>query len=146
MGTGNGNGFKLGGGGLGGGNTVRFNVAYQNAMRGFVTNGCSEPNVLYNNVAWGHDAHAGYENTDGLPHVFTNNVNAGAWGVTMTGSVSSHNSWDLGVGDCRFASVDPASTDFLRLSSTSPCIDAGTPVSGVSYLGAAPDLGAHELR
>jgi hypothetical protein len=146
MGTGNGNGFKLGGGDLGGGNTVRFNVSYLNGMRGFVTNGCAVPNVIHNNVAWGHEAHSGYTNSDGLPHLFTNNVNAGAYGVEMAGSVSSHNSWDLGIADCRFLSVDPVSTDFLHLTSTSPCVDAGTPVSGVSYLGGAPDLGAFEAR
>jgi parallel beta-helix repeat protein len=145
-GSGDGNGFKLGGNGIGGGNTVRFNVSYQNAMRGFVTNACAEPNVLYNNVAWGHDAHAGFTNSDGLPHVFRNNINSGAGGVAMTGSVTSNNSWNLGISDCRFASTDPTSSNFLHLSSTSPCIDAGTPVSGVSYLGSAPDLGAFELR
>ena len=34
----------------------------------------------------------------------------------------------------------------MTLRSTSPAIDAGRPISGVAYLGAAPDLGAKELR
>ena len=34
----------------------------------------------------------------------------------------------------------------LGLQSGSPAIDAGLVISGVSYLGAAPDLGAHERR
>jgi hypothetical protein len=34
----------------------------------------------------------------------------------------------------------------FRLQSASPAVDAGLAIAGVSYLGAAPDLGAHELR
>jgi hypothetical protein len=142
---GNGNGFKLGGNDRGGGNTVRLNVSYSNSMRGFVTNGCSVPNIVYNNIAWGH-SHSGYTNSDGLPHVFRNNINSGTGGVVMTGSVHDHNSWNLGISSCGFVSTDPASPDFLRLASSSSCIDAGTPVGDVSYLGAAPDLGPFEVR
>jgi hypothetical protein len=36
--------------------------------------------------------------------------------------------------------------DGASLSSTSPAIDAGLPIPGVAYLGAAPDIGAHEIR
>jgi len=34
----------------------------------------------------------------------------------------------------------------VTLRSTSPAIDAGVPISGVSYLGARPDIGAKEAR
>jgi parallel beta-helix repeat protein len=142
---GDGNGFKLGGEKKGGRNTVRYNVSYRNQMRGFVTNG-GRDNLLHNNVAWGHDLHAGYENTDGLPNTYFNNVDSGAYGVAMDGARGSHNSWDLGIADCLFASTDPASPDFLHLSPRSPCIDAGVPVGDAPYLGAAPDLGPFEAR
>jgi hypothetical protein len=41
--------------------------------------------------------------------------------------------------------VNPSGGDFT-LQSASPAIDAGSVISGQSYLGAAPDLGASELR
>lgn len=62
--------------------------------------------------------------------------------------------------DPLFVSSDPANSNFLRLSSTSPAIDAGTVIAGihcpvsddsnpnqtdcVHWRGAAPDLGAYE--
>jgi len=44
--------------------------------------------------------------------------------------------------------ADPGQGDF-RLAGGSPCVDAGTPVPGIDdgrILGAAPDMGAYELR
>jgi parallel beta-helix repeat protein len=58
-GPGDGNGFKLGGGGTGGYNMVRMNIAYENKFNGFDSNGTGG-NVYYNNVAY-NNGNFGFE-------------------------------------------------------------------------------------
>jgi len=53
-GPGDGNGFKLGGGGTGGYNFVKQNIAYGNKFNGFDANGTGG-NVYYNNVAYNNN-------------------------------------------------------------------------------------------
>jgi len=85
-----------------------------------------------------------------------NNLN-GNYGVAST---HDHNSWDtngITVSDADFASVNSAGAygprqadgslpniNFLHLAPGSDLIDKGTPISGMSYNGSAPDLGAFE--
>lgn len=59
QGPGDGNGFKLGGTSSGGKNTVVQNIAYNNKLNGFDSNG-SGSNVFYHNVAYNNGKH-GFE-------------------------------------------------------------------------------------
>jgi parallel beta-helix repeat protein len=137
---GNGNGFKLGGPG-GDYNIARFNVAYLNRSRGFTTNTAAN-DLIHNNTAWRNGGVAFH--ADRHANTLQNNIAVPAR-VDLKGStVSQDNSWDLDVADPAFRSVDPANPSFLRLSGGSPVIDQGVLIPGVTYRGAAPDLGAYE--
>jgi parallel beta-helix repeat protein len=136
---GDGNGFKLG---PGGNNIVRNNVAYDNRTNGFDPNE-GGGNQIYNNTAY----HNGGENFINYSqrNTFKNNISSsGSTGMDSL-AAQSFNSWNLGITNPNFASTDSASANFLRLASGSPAIDAGTNV-GLSYSGAAPDLGAYEAN
>jgi len=139
--AGDGNGFKLGGGsGPSGGHRVERCVSYRNAARGFHYNEANVPVEVYNCTAWENPTNFWFAEVE---HVLRNNLSAG--GSESLGSVVDHtfNSWNLSITSPSFASTDPGSQDFLRLSSDSPAIDAGTDV-GLPYEGTAPDLGAYE--
>jgi hypothetical protein len=139
----------MGGCGMGGNTVFRFNVAYGSKRRGFDSN-CSGGNKVYNNTSYGNGME-GFrdDNTSGRINTWHNNISANDarfFNQQAAGGLTDRNSLDLGITNPGFASTDPASGNFLRLSSTSPSIDVGTPVAGVSYLGSAPDLGAYEAR
>src|SRR5690606_21654562 len=53
---------------------------------------------------------------------------------------SRNNTWDLGIDDPMFASLDPDSPGFLRLRPGSPAIDAGYDL-GFPFVGEAMDIG-----
>jgi hypothetical protein len=55
-----------------------------------------------------------------------------------------HNAWNLGISNPQFASTDPAADNFLKPSSDSPLVDAGTGMSVIEFSGSAPDIGAYE--
>ena len=140
--AGDGNGFKLGGGsgGPSGGHRVERCVSYRNAARGFHYNEANVPVEVFNCTAWENPTNFWFAEVE---HVLRNNLSVG--GSESLGSVVDHtfNSWNLSVTSPSFASTDPGSDDFLRLSPDSPAIDAGTDV-GLPYEGSAPDLGAYE--
>ena len=140
---GNGNGFKLGKGGY---NTVRNNVAYNNLNAGFDDN--SGPNsLIYNNTAYNNQVNFSIY-TPGM--TLMNNISFSGNVSTSGNPVQSNNNWNLGLTatNAWFVSVDPASPNFLRLAAGSPAIDRGTTagLSGITYSGAAPDLGAFEYN
>lgn len=140
---GDGNGFKLGGGDGdgGGGQRIYRCVAFANRQFGFNSNGATEPISVYNNTAWNNPSN--YQFYDG-EHELANNISASGQVSTTGPLVAEHNSWNLGITEPGFRSVDPESADFLRLQASSPCIDAGREVDGVRHNGPVPDLGAFE--
>jgi len=163
---GDGNAFKLGGSidsetvGKSGGHTVRNNVAWGNKHRGFDQNGASIPITIYNNTSY-NNAVANFNFSSGS-HILKNNINYGTNGA-MTGVSDTFNSWNLSVtvNSADFTATPgqndtcarsarqsdgslPVCNNF-KLVAGSDLIDKGTPV-GISYLGAAPDLGAYELQ
>jgi hypothetical protein len=142
--SGNGIGFKLGGGGtVDAGTVARFNVAFKNIIN-YDTNG-STGVLLYNNTSWaGTDAgfiltqHA----TNADQNTAHNNLSYGDRYARIIGTrtVHTHNSWNLAITNPRFVTLDATSTDFLTLAPDSPALDAGIDL-GFSD-GTAPDLGA----
>jgi hypothetical protein len=167
--SGNGNGFK--GGGYGGGydangvkHTIRNCVAFNNKAAGFYANHQVVADDIFNNT--GYNNHPDFNmlgvNSSGAAIGIGNLRNNIAYGGTLTsnmsGTSSSHNSWDLGISlsDSQFQSVSTSGWDaprkadgslpdlpYLHLASGSSMIDRGVGV-GLPYNGSAPDLGAFE--
>ena len=138
---GDGNGFKLGGAGdHTGGHIIRNCVAYNNKLFGFDYNNAKIPIKAYNNTAW-RNRRADYR-FKAVAHILRNNIASGKVEIAKIVN-DKNNSWNLKINDVRFASEDPSSIHFLRLSAESPLIDKGG-VVGLSYKGIAPDLGAYE--
>lgn len=138
---GDGNGFKLGGRGTGGGHTVHHCISFDNSRRGFDYNTGDTANTILNCTA-ARNPSANYR-FDGPAHVMKNNISWDGRNLIGSSAKDSRNSWNLGIKDPRFVSLDPSNTDFLNLKSDSPAIDAGVDV-GFEYLGSGPDLGARE--
>jgi len=140
---GNGNGFKLSGGEPDtGGHTLERSVAFGNRHRGVDLVTSTIPCKLYNNTAWNNQIDV---RVSDAPHELRNNLSDAGQVLVENVVDDRHNSWNLDITRPRFASVDPASGAFLRLSKGSPAIDAGVDV-GLEYAGAAPDLGAFEFQ
>jgi lysophospholipase L1-like esterase/chitodextrinase len=168
--SGNGNGFKMGGrrtntSGNSGGNTYKNCVAFQNLVSGYSENEANLPcyiynctghnNTAYNFAFWGTPP-ANLSGT--VAHVLKNNL-AHTGANNATNVSATFNSWNLAVtvSNADFVSVDsitakgardvngnlPNST-YLKLVSGSDLIDKGTPITGITYTGASPDLGAYE--
>ena len=156
---GDGNGYKLGGGGSGdGAHTVRNNLAWRNVNNGIDDNAADLPMNVFNNTAYENGA-ANFGYFQAVANVLKNNISFGG-GNNINASVQqSFNSWNLPVtvNSADFASLDfsamattPRNADgslptmnFLRLASGSDLIDKGTNV-GIANSGSAPDLGAYE--
>ncbi|WP_164743424.1 LamG-like jellyroll fold domain-containing protein [Microbacterium sulfonylureivorans] len=122
---------------------IHRNVVYDiNGPWGAMVNGRSENVAMYHNT-FVNPGQAGFNFWD-LPgyNVFgANNIAArSTFQTTMVGSTKSHN---LENTDPLF--VNEGGHD-LRLQSTSPAIDAGMVLPGISdgYTGSAPDAGAYE--
>ena len=144
--SGNGMGFKLGGGERYDSGTIiaRFNIAFGNRGN-FDTNG-STGVLMYNNTAWGGNVNyvLTQHRTNACDNEAYNNISYQPRShhvIRGDCSVDEHNSWNLNIDDPLFNSLDPASPVFLSLSSASPAINAGIDM-GVPYSGGAPDLGA----
>jgi hypothetical protein len=147
--TGDGNGFKMGGGWRTGGNHVVRARSYGNDAIGFDCNGASAANTFDNCTAYDNGTY-GFEFTgDTDPdHVVRNCIafeNSEGPANLLYNARSAANTWDLDIDDPAFASVTAAADAFLHLTADSPCVDAGIDI-GVSYVGSAPDLGAFEFR
>ena len=133
---------------------VYNNISYHNGYQGSISG--YGYGFQIQNVSGSSDAQE-------LRRIFKNNIsydNEIGQIQVLAGAVYTHsnNSWDipLTVTDAYFSSVDSTgltgarqsdgslpNLNFLKLSSTSSAIDAGTDV-GLPYEGAAPDLGAFE--
>lgn len=152
--AGNGMGFKLGGGFNAGRNTVINNVAHANRHSGYDCNG-GIGNVLYNNTSYAN-LDSGFGQLEAATVVMNNLAFANARATQGTPGTSKRNSWNLGIADPLFASVDPASPLFLRLSERSPAINMGADLSAAGVRddrvgtprpqGRRFDLGAYEFE
>jgi len=137
---GNGNGFKLGGGDNSGRQEVVRCIAYQNRARGFDHNGANETITLYNNTSWNN---GGQNYRFSGSHVLKNNISHKG-SASLDGSVTDEaNSWNMGISDPMFTSIDDSTDEFLVPTEDSPVVDAGVVVE-VEYEGEHPDLGAFE--
>ena len=157
---GDGNGFKLGGGGAGDGNhTIQNNAAWRNFANGFDDNSANLPMNVFNNTAY-ENRGRNFSFYSPVVFVLKNNVSIPSTSVYIPSpSVQANNSWNVGVTAIAtdFASLDysgatgPRNADwslptlnFLKLVSGSNLIDKGVNI-GLPYTGGAPDLGAYEF-
>ncbi|MET7693561.1 right-handed parallel beta-helix repeat-containing protein [Streptomyces sp. NPDC005483] len=104
---GNGNGFKLGGGGVTVAHLVNDNAAWDNALHGFTENSNSGAIALNRNTAYAN-AGAGFYFATGKARLARNLAVGDKGGSSKLGSstVSAANSWDAGVATPAFRSTD----------------------------------------
>jgi hypothetical protein len=166
MSTGNGNGYKMGGGdntnsaNLANDFTIINSLAFDNRVKGYDQNNNRGSMTLYNCSAY----------RNGINYSIPGFINAGEIAAISNcsvlgsvGSLASHvvqqtNSWlpPFTVTNADFISIDTIGVrssrkedgslpdiNFMHLAEGSDLIDAGTPV-GLPYNDAAPDLGAFE--
>jgi hypothetical protein len=89
---GDGNGFKLGRGGSGATHTLRNNMAFQNAVDGFIDNGNPASMRLENNTAWNNGRNGFVFNRS--TSTLNRNLSVGN-GVNLGSSGGSGNSWQI---------------------------------------------------
>jgi uncharacterized repeat protein (TIGR02543 family) len=164
-GSGDKNGFKLGGSGIAVAHIVRRCVAFNNGHHGFTDNDNPGNITVTNNTSY-NNAESNFNFRDGSTATFTNNLsyNAGASDKTFGTDVSGKNVWwkngvstsasSLVVSSADFVSLtvsvgknsdwSPNLGNFLALASGSDMINAGIPATGITYNGSAPDIGAIE--
>lgn len=166
--TGNGNGFKMGGGDNGNVDSLRHNMilinclAFDNRVKGFDQNNNRGSMTLLNCTAYRNGTN--YQISAGLKSgsVLTvkNCAALGAYGSLGSFAVQATNSWmpQFTVTTADFQSIDttgirgPRQADgslpilpFMRLAPGSDLIDAGTNI-GRPFNGTAPDLGCFETN
>lgn len=159
---GNGNGFKMGGNYSGHQIMVHHCLAVANTVKGFDQNNNDGAMRVYNNTGYLNGYDFGFTTAYGTLSIQnclsykSKNANATQSATTL---VNSYNSWNISgltVNASDFLSLDTtqilaarqadgslAEGTLLRLAAGSPLIDAGTDV-GLTYTGAAPDLGCYE--
>ena len=159
---GNGNGFKMGGNYSSHQIMVHHCLAVANTVKGFDQNNNDGTMRVYNNTGYLNGYDFGFTTKYGTLSIQnclsykSKNNNATQSKTTL---VNSYNSWNISgltVSASDFLSLDTtqilaarqadgslAGGTLLRLSTGSPLIDAGTNV-GLTYTGAAPDLGCYE--
>ncbi|MET7734441.1 right-handed parallel beta-helix repeat-containing protein [Streptomyces sp. NPDC005402] len=104
---GNGNGFKLGGGGVTVAHLVNNNAAWGNTLHGFTENSNTGAIVLNRNTAYSN-AEAGFYFARGRARLARNLAvgNKGGASKPGTSTVSAANNWDAGVATPAFRSTD----------------------------------------
>ena len=144
--TGDGQGFKLGSRRTKNNHvTVRYNIAYKNRANNFDSNNGGGLTLLHN-TSW-QAGNLGFRllTEGGKPgNVAKNNISYEDPDLNYGDREKlENNTWNLGIEDPEFISLNPDSPNFLRLEEDSPAINAGAKV-GLPYTGPAPDLGAIE--
>ena len=151
------NGFKLGSSAHEINHIVRRCIAFNNGKHGFTDNGNIGSIQFINNTSY-NNADYNIHTRDNASHIFRNNVSFdGNHTDRIVGNVASCNaltdsdySYGFTASGSDFQTMtpgpdhDPTSNGFLTLNSNSPLVDGGCSVSGISYNGSAPDLGAIE--
>ena len=104
---GNGNGFKLGGGGVAVAHVVNNNAAWDNTLNGFTENSNTGAIALNRNTAYAN-AQAGFYFATGRARLARNLAVSDKGGLAKLGSktVSAANNWDGVVGTPAFKSTD----------------------------------------
>lgn len=104
---GNGNGFKLGGGGVSVAHVVNDNAAWDNALNGFTENSNTGAIAVNRNTAYAN-AEAGFSFATGKARLARNLAVGNKGGPAELGSatVSAANNWDGGVGTPAFRTTD----------------------------------------
>ncbi|MFI7295858.1 right-handed parallel beta-helix repeat-containing protein [Streptomyces sp. NPDC050121] len=104
---GNGNGFKLGGGGVAVAHLVNDNAAWDNTLNGFTENSNTGAIVLNRNTAYAN-AKTGFYFVTGKARLARNLAVSNRGGPDKLGSsaVSAANNWDAGVATPAFGSTD----------------------------------------
>ncbi|MFF1295463.1 MULTISPECIES: right-handed parallel beta-helix repeat-containing protein [unclassified Streptomyces] len=104
---GNGNGYKLGGGGVTVAHVVNNNAAWDNTLNGFTENSNPGAIVLNRNTAYAN-AEAGFYFATGKARLARNLAVGNKGGLSRLGSstVSAANNWDGGVSTPSFKSTD----------------------------------------
>ncbi|KQX81831.1 MULTISPECIES: right-handed parallel beta-helix repeat-containing protein [unclassified Streptomyces] len=104
---GNGNGFKLGGGGVAVAHAVNNNAAWDNTLNGFTENSNTGAIALNRNTAYAN-TEAGFYFATGKARLARNLAvgNKGGAGKLGSPAVSAANSWDGGVSTPAFISTD----------------------------------------
>jgi hypothetical protein len=164
-GSGDKNGFKLGGSGIAVNHIVRRCVAFGNGHHGFTDNDNPGNIEVSNNTSY-NNAQSNFNFREGSTATFKNNLsfNAGSSDKSYGTDVSNSNVWwknsvstnggGLVVSSADFVSLtagvtkntdgSPKLGNFLALASGSDMINAGVITTGITYSGSAPDLGARE--
>ncbi|MPY57065.1 right-handed parallel beta-helix repeat-containing protein [Streptomyces spongiae] len=122
---GNGNGFKLGGGGASVAHSVNNNAAWDNTLHGFTENSNTGAILLSRNTAY-VNAEQGFYFATGAARLARNLSVGNKKGASKLGSstVSAANSWDSGVSVPSFKSTDAASVYGARTA------DGSLPATG----------------
>ncbi|MFI6010693.1 right-handed parallel beta-helix repeat-containing protein [Streptomyces sp. NPDC051243] len=104
---GNGNGFKLGGGGASVAHKVQNNAAWDNTLHGFTENSNTGAVVMYRNTAYSN-AESGFYFATGKAKLARNLAVSNKKDLAKLGSsaVSAANNWDRGVSTPSFRSTD----------------------------------------
>lgn len=112
--TGDGNGFKLGGGDedLPAAHVTRNSMAWDNSAGGFIDNANPGALVLNHNTAW-RNGGTGFDAADAAGTLTRNLALANGTNQSLGSSSSSGNSWDLG-GTWTFVSTDASVITGLR--------------------------------
>lgn len=115
---GNGNGFKLGGGGASVAHVVNNNAAWDNTLHGFTENSNTGAIVLNRNTAYAN-AETGFYFATGKARLARNLAVSNKKGLSKPGSstVSAANNWDSGVVTPSFKSTDAATAYASRQAS-----------------------------
>lgn len=164
-GSGDKNGFKLGGSGIAVNHIVRRCIAFSNGHHGFTDNDNPGNIEVTNNTSY-NNAESNFNFRTGSTATFRNNLsfNAGSSDKSNGTEIGSSNVWwknnvstnsgSLVVSSADFVSLtatvskntdgSPNTGTFLSLATGSDLIDAGVTSSGITYSGTAPDLGAKE--
>ena len=159
---GNGNGFKVGGGYTDHKVLVHHSLAVANTVKGFDQNNNDGTMRFYNNTGYLNGYDFGFTTKYGtlsIQNCLSYKSKNGNYTEAATTLVNSYNSWNISgltVSATDFLSLDTtqilaarqadgslAEGTLLHLAAGSALIDAGTDV-GLSYTGAAPDLGCYE--
>jgi len=117
---GNGNGFKLGGGGASVAHVVNNNSAWDNNLHGFTENSNTGAIVLNRNTAYAN-AQAGFYFATGKARLARNLAVSNKAGLSKLGSsaVSAANNWDSGVSTPALKSTDATTAYGARQSNGS---------------------------
>ncbi|KPI07042.1 Pectate lyase [Actinobacteria bacterium OK074] len=135
---GNGNGFKLGGGGVAVAHVVNRDAAWDNTLNGFTENSNTGAIVLNRNTAYAN-GQAGFFFATGKARLARNLAvgNAGGLSKLSKSTVSAANNWDAGVATPSFVSTNAAAAYGVRQADGALPVTTFLTTASVATLGTA---------